>query len=294
MRAFRRMTPGKVFSYIFIVCALLLTALPLVWMLKTAFSFNRDLLENPTSPFPENFTFLNFKRVLGLASPEEMTLTGGIAKFDFVRYTLNSVIYMVTAVIGQVMFATIAGYVLARARFRGRNLLFSCFVAGMFVPAILLIIPNFLLVRDLGWIDTYAGIIVPSLLFAPFAVFFMRQYFLGFNGQVEEAARLDGLGLFGTLWRIVLPMSIPPMITLSIITAVAQWQDYFWPLLVGKSEQFRSLTVGLSVFNDQSRSLQVDWSGLMAASTITVLPIVIAVALVGKKIVGSIQFGGMK
>jgi multiple sugar transport system permease protein len=270
------------------------TVLPLLWMLKTAFSFNRDIFTDPASWVPPDFTLLNVKRVLGLATPEELALTGGIASIDFLGYLGNSLAFTLVTVAGQVAFCTAAGYAFARIRFRGREPLFVAFLAGMFIPAILVAIPNFVLVKDLGLINTFAGLVAPSLLMSPVAVFFMRQFFLGYPVQLEEAARLDGVGVLGTFIRIVVPTSIPPMITLAVIVGVTQWQEFLWPLLVAKSPESRTLTVGLSVFSDQSQGNQIDWSGLMAASTLSVVPVVIVLLLIGRRLVGSIQLGGLR
>lgn len=274
--------------------AVIITLLPIVWMVKTALSFNRDLFTDSGSWLPKQVTLLNFKRVLGLASPAEAAETGGVGSIEFLRYLGNSLLLTASAILGQVAFCTGAGYVFARVTFRGRNVFFTFFLAGLFIPSILIVIPNFVLIKDLGWIDTYRGLIAPFLLMSPFAIFFMRQFFLGFPAQLEEAARMDGLGVLGTFFRVVLPTSVPPMITLAVIVGVTQWQEFLWPLLVAKGPSVRPLTVGLSVFSDQSQGSQVDWSGLMAASTLSVVPVLLVLLAVGKRLVGSIQLGGLR
>jgi multiple sugar transport system permease protein len=122
----------------------------------------------------------------------------------------------------------------------------------------------------------------------------MRQFFISFPKEIEEAAEIDGLGVFGRLRMIVLPMSLPPIFTLALITGVTAWNEYLWPFLVANDENQRVLTVGLRVFLAQSPSTSPDWSGLMAATTLTVIPVVIILALFGKKMIGSIQLGGFK
>nr|WP_246311736.1 carbohydrate ABC transporter permease [Leifsonia naganoensis] len=265
-------------------------------MLKTAFSYNSDLLKDPGAWWPQDFTWINFARVLGLASAEDAAKSGGVTieGFGFLRYLWNSILFTGVAVIGQVAFCTAAGYVLARVRFRGREAVFVAFVAGLFIPAILTTIPNFVLIKDLGLINTFPGLVAPFFLMTPFAVFFMRQFFLGYPAQLEEAARIDGLGTLGVFGRIVIPTSIPPMITLAVIAGVAQWQEFLWPLLVTKSADAQPLTVGLATFSDQSLGSQVDWSGLMAASTLSIVPVILVLLLVGRRLVGSIQLAGLR
>lgn len=290
----RKLTPARVFGIVFMTIAVIVTVLPLLWMVKTALSFNKDLFIDPGAWIPQHITFLNFKRVLGFATPAETAETGGVASIDFLHYLGNSLLFTATAVIGQVAFCTAAGYVFARVQFRGRNAIFTMFLAGLFIPAILVVTPNFVLIKDLGWINTYQGLIAPFFLMSPFAIFFMRQFFLGYPAQIEEAARMDGLGVLGTFFRVIIPTSAPPMITLAVIVGVTQWQEFLWPLLVAKGVDVRPLTVGLSIFSDQSQGNQVDWSGLMAASTLSVVPVIIILLLVGKRLVGSIQLSGLR
>jgi multiple sugar transport system permease protein len=274
--------------------AAILTVLPLFWMLKTALSFNSELFTDPTAWIPAHITFLNFKRVLGLATAAEAAKTGGVASINFLHYLGNSFIFTFASVLGQVAFCTAAGYVLARVKFRGRNAIFTAFLAGLFIPSILIVLPNFLLIKQLGWIDTYQGLIAPFFLMSPLAIFFMRQFFLGYPSQLEEAARIDGLGTLGTFFRVVIPTSIPPMITLAVVVGVAQWQEFLWPLLVAQGDSIRPLTVAIAAFNSQSEANQPDWSGLMAASTLSVIPIILITLLIGRRLVGSIQLTGLR
>jgi multiple sugar transport system permease protein len=168
------------------------------------------------------------------------------------------------------------------------------FIAALMVPSIVLLIPNFVLIYDLGWINTYQGIIAPTLLMSPYAVFFLRQFFLGVNRDLEEAARLDGAGYFEVFWRIILPICSGPMLTLGIIVFITQWNDYLWPFLVGRDESVRVLTVALSVFRSQTPQGSPDWPGLMAGTLLASVPIILIFAFLGKRLANSIQFTGVK
>jgi len=162
------------------------------------------------------------------------------------------------------------------------------------VPGIVLFIPNFILVRQLGLINTFTGIVAPSFLMTPFAVFFMRQFFLGLNNELEESARLDGCTVIGVFWRIALPLISGPVLTLAILTFIGSWNDYLWPLLVGRDESVRVLTVALGVFRSQTAQGAPDWSGLMAGSLAAVAPTLLLFMVFGRKVVDSVQFSGFK
>jgi multiple sugar transport system permease protein len=146
----------------------------------------------------------------------------------------------------------------------------------------------------MGWIGTYKGIVAPSFFMTPFAVFFMRQFFLGQNKELEEAATLDGATKFGVFWRIGLPLSKGPILTLAILTFIQSWNDYLWPLLVGRDEKVRVLTVALGIFRQQTPQGAPDWAGLMAGATVSLIPTLIIFIFFGRKVVNSIQFTGFK
>jgi len=187
-----------------------------------------------------------------------------------------------------------AAYAFARLRFPLRDKIFFLYISGLMVPGIVLFIPNFVLMRNLGWLDTFQGIVAPVFLMTPFAVFFMRQFFLGFNKDLEEAARLDGLGHFGIYWRIALPLSKAPIITLAILTFIQNWNEYLWPFLVGRDESVRVLTVALGIFRSQTPQGAPDWSGLMAGTLIAIIPTLLIFMVLGRRVVDSIQFSGFK
>jgi multiple sugar transport system permease protein len=167
-------------------------------------------------------------------------------------------------------------------------------VGALMVPPIFTLLPNFTLVKDLGLINTFAGMVAPTLLMTPFAVFFLRQFFLSIPRDVEEAALLDGAGRWGIFFRVIVPMSRGPLITIGLTTTVWAWKDFLWPLLVGREEHTRVLTVALGVFLQQSPNTQPDWTGLMAGSTLSVLPVLVLLIFLGKRLVQSLNFTGIK
>jgi multiple sugar transport system permease protein len=282
-------------AWVFLGAVLFISLFPVFWMLRTALSPNMNLFSSELDLFPDGMSLNNFKRILGFASLEEAQAMGGSgASLNFLLYLWNSLKFTGAIVLGTVSFAVFGGYALARLNFRGRNAVFYILMSGLLVPGMFATIPNFILIIKLHLLNTFAGSIAPFVFGSPFAVFFMRQFFISFPKEIEEAAELDGLGVFGRLRRIVIPMSLPPIFTLALITGVGAWNEYLWPYLVANDENQRVLTVGLRVFLAQSPSTAPDWAGLMASTTMTVIPVIIILAVFGKKMIGSIQLGGFK
>jgi multiple sugar transport system permease protein len=286
---------GRIVAWATIVVTVLLTVLPFWWMIRTALSDNRALGAHATSLLPAETTLGAFKRVLGLQSQADALAQGGSgAEINFWLYLRNSVIVATTSTAGQVFFSALAAYAFARLRWPGRDKVFALFLATLIVPPIFTSLPNFLLIKNLGLLNTFPGIVLPSFLMTPFAIFFLRQFFLGISREIEEAAMIDGAGHGRIFFRIVLPMSAAPIATLCLLTYIASWNDYFWPLLVGQEEKVRVLTVGLGVFKAQSPQGAPDWAGLMAATLVAALPILLLFLAFGKRVVNSIGFTGLK
>ncbi|MET7399573.1 carbohydrate ABC transporter permease [Dactylosporangium sp. NPDC005572] len=291
----RRLTPGRLLAWTVLVVFLAVTILPFYWMVRTAITPAADLYTDSTGLVPQHPTMINFWRVLGFVDDETARAAGGSgAKINFWRYTVNSLIYSGLIAVVQTFCCAMAGYAFARLRFPGRDLLFGVMIAALMVPPIFTLLPNFALVKNLGLINTFAGMVAPSLLMTPFAVFFLRQFFLSVPREVEEAAVIDGAGRWGIFWRVIVPMSRGPLITIALTTSVWAWKDYLWPLLVGRGEENRVLTVALGVFLQQSPNTRPDWTGLMAGSTLSVLPVLLLLIFLGKRLVQSLNFTGIK
>jgi multiple sugar transport system permease protein len=268
---------------------------PFWWMIRTALTPAADLYTDNAGLLPGNPTLVNFTRVLGLTTEAEARAAGGSgAHINFARYLLNSAVYCGLIASAQTLFCAMAGYAFARLRFPGRDLVFAIVIGALMVPPIFTLLPNFVLVKDLGLINTMAGMVAPTILMTPFAVFFLRQFFLSLPRDVEEAAILDGTGPWGMFWRVALPMSRGPLITIGLTTTVWAWKDFLWPLLVGRGEDNRLVTVALGVFLQQSPNTQPDWTGLMAASTLSVVPVLVLLIFMGKRLVQSLNFTGTK
>lgn len=291
----RRLTPGRVLAWAFMVVVILVTLFPFYWMLRTALSTNAGLQANPASWLPPEFTWGAFRRVLGMATTEEALAEGGAGTaLNFWRYLLNSVVVATMVTVGQIFFSAMAAYAFSRLRWPGRDKVFALFLAGLMVPTIFTLLPNFVLIKELGLVDTLLGIALPSLFMTPFAVFFLRQFFMGVPAELEEAALLDGVSRTGVFFKVILPLSAAPLATLSVLSYITAWNEYFWPLMVSYTDSSRILTVALGVFRSQSPQTGTDWAGLMAATLIAALPMIALFAVFAKRIINSIGFSGIK
>ncbi|GAA4475048.1 carbohydrate ABC transporter permease [Phytohabitans houttuyneae] len=291
----KKLTPGRLLAWAVLVAVIVVTIFPFWWMVRTALTPAADLYTDNAGLLPRDPTLVNFARVLGLTTEAEARAAGGSgAHINFARYLLNSIVYCGLIASFQTLFCAMAGYAFARLRFPGRDLVFAIVIGALMVPPIFTLLPNFILVKELGLMNTMAGMVAPTILMTPFAVFFLRQFFLSLPRDVEEAAILDGNGAWGIFWRIALPMSRGPLITIGLTTTVWAWKDFLWPLLVGRGEQNRLVTVALGVFRQQSPNTQPDWTGLMAASTLSVIPVLVLLIFVGKRLVQSLNFTGSK
>ncbi|MGI5460617.1 carbohydrate ABC transporter permease [Streptomyces sp. CA-249302] len=291
----RRPSLGRIAAWAVMAAIVLVTLLPFYWILRTALSTNSGLAAHPGDPLPVDITTGGFERALGLQSTKEAIAQGGAGGgLKFWRYLLNSVIVSTLITVCQIFFSAMAAYAFARLRWRGRDKVFGLFLAGLMVPAIFTLLPNFVLIKQLGLVDTLLGISLPTMFMTPFAVFFLRQFFMNIPSEVEEAALLDGAGKVRIFFRVLLPMASTPIMTLAVLTYITAWNDYFWPLMVSYSDSSRVLTVALAVFRAQTPQTGTDWSGLMAATLIAALPMLALFGFFARRIVGSISFTGIK
>ncbi|MBS5745747.1 carbohydrate ABC transporter permease [Cutibacterium avidum] len=291
----KRLTVGRIIGWAFMLIILFITLFPFYWILRTALSSNSMLATNPDSLLPVGTNLGGFGRVFGKQDVATAVAQGGSgASMNFWRYLLNSVVVatMITAV--QTLSCAMAAYAFARLKWRGRDTIFAIFLGAMMIPSIFTLLPNFVLMKHLHLIDTLLGIMLPTLLISPFAVFFLRQFFMNISREVEEAALIDGASKTRVFWQLVLPMSSAPIATLALLTYITAWNEYFWSLMISYTDKSRVLTVALGVFRAQSPQSGTDWSGLMSATLVSALPMLILFACFAKRIVNSIGFNGIK
>jgi len=263
-----------------------------------AFSTTKDLMGNPASLLPVHFTLDAFKRVFGLVDVNEIIIQGGnVQKLDFLLYFRNTFIVTTTIVFAGLIFNSMAAYAFARLKFPGRNLLFGLYIMALVMPTVLNLIPNFILINQLHINNSLIGIIAPGFFGNAFGVFFLRQIFLNVNKELEEAAKLDGASINRIFFSIVLPMTLSSLVTMSILSYVAAWNEFQWAYFAGGQgavEQSTVMTVALAHFRAQQQSGVPDFPGMMAGTLISAIPIIVAFMLFGRKAIDSIRFNGYR
>ncbi|MDF1490169.1 carbohydrate ABC transporter permease [Tessaracoccus caeni] len=290
----KKWTPGRIVAWAILILFIFISLAPFYWVLRTSLSTNGALASNSANLLPADFNLGAYKRVFGLQTAAEAIAEGGSgASINFWSFMLNSIIFATVTTAGAVFFSSMAAYAFSRLQWKHRDKVFGLFLATVLVPPIFTALPNFLLVRSLGLLGTHLGMMLPYIFMTPFAIFFMRQFFLSMSREVEEAAMLDGARQWRIFFQIVLPQASAPLATLALLTFMQQWNEYFWPLLVS-NENTRVLTVGLGVFKASSPQGAPDWSGLMAATLVSATPVLILFFFFGKRIVNSIGFNGTK
>jgi multiple sugar transport system permease protein len=284
-----------VLAWVYVVVILFITLFPFYWILRTSLSNNYALPRHPSSPLPVGFTVGPYLRVFGLESARDAAAEGGSgASINIVHYLRNSIIYATLSTTLTVFFSAMAAYAFSRLYWRGRDLMFRILLSAILVPGILTLLPNFVLIKELGLLNSFAGMVLPTALFSAFSIFFLRQFMLSLSTEVEEAALIDGAGRIRTFFRVTVPMSVGPLTTLSILGFITAWNDYFWPLLVTSDDSVQPLTLGLAVFKQSSPQASPDWAGLMAATLVAALPMLLLFLVFGRRIVNSIGFTGIK
>jgi multiple sugar transport system permease protein len=248
---------------------------PFAWMLSTSLKEPGDVFIYPPQWIPEPVQWENYQET--------------VTVMPFGRFYLNSAIQAVAVTVLQLVTASLAAFAFARLRFRGRDLLFLLYLATMMIPFPVTMIPNFVIMRYLNWIDTFRALILPPA-FSAFSTFLLRQYFMSIPVEMDDAARVDGASSFRIWWQIILPLSGPALATLAIFTFLGQWNSFLWPLIVTNSESMRTLPVGLATFQSQ---YSVQWHLLMAGSVIAVLPILVIYIAGQKWFVRGITLTGM-
>jgi len=252
------------------------TLMPFIWMVLTSFKDMNELFSYPPTWFPHEFHFENFKNAFEAA--------------PFGRYYLNSIFVAITVTIGQLFTCSLAAYAFARIKFWGREVLFFIFLGTMMIPYHVTMIPSFMVLYWLGWVDSYKALIVPGLASA-FGTFLLRQFFLTIPQDLEDAAYMDGCSRFGVLWRIIVPLAKPALATLAIFTFMGVFNDFIWALIVINSEQLQTVQLGLAVFRDR---YVTEWDLLMAGSVTATLPILIIFFFAQKYFIKGITLSGLK
>jgi ABC-type glycerol-3-phosphate transport system permease component len=265
-----------VVSYVVLAGLALLVLLPLIWMVSTSLKIPSETFTTPIQWVPTDPQWQNYPEAYGRA--------------DFNRYFVNSIIVTAVATSIHVVFASLAGYGLAKYRFVGARWLLIAILATLMLPIEVIMLPLFLTVKDFGWLNTYQGIIAPHIGDA-FGVLLMRQYFLSLPNSLIEAARIDGAGHLRTFFSIAVPLSRPAIATLAIFMARETWDEFLWPFLVVSSDSMRTVPIGIQTF---ARAELSNFPHVMAISTIATIPLVLMFIVFQRQFIRGIQMTGIR
>lgn len=269
-------TLSRILLYIVLLLVSLFFVLPLLWMLSTSLKPFAEWVQ--PNWIPRAPTLKNFSSIFSDPS------------LPAVRWFFNSLAVASMFTVLVVVIDALAAYAYARMSFPGRNLLFGLLLATLVMPGIMFLVPNYLTVNRLGWLDSYQGVIAPGLS-GVFGVFFLRQFFQSIPRELEEAATIDGASTWTTFIRIVLPLAQGALATLAVITFLESWNSFLWPLLILNDRPMQTLPVGLATLQGQ---YTFDYGKLMAGATVTALPVLIIYAFLQRYIVQSVAMTGLK
>lgn len=269
---------GHVGVWVLLSALGVLWMVPFLWMVSSSIKTLSEIYQFPPTWLPAEMQWFNY--------------VNAWTRLPFGRFYLNSTVVTSATVIGALLTSSMGGYSFARLRFPGRDKLFLAYIATMMIPFTVLMIPLYVIMRSFGFLDTLQAMILPSL-FTAWGTFLMRQYMLALPRELEESAKVDGAGYFGIYWRIILPLCKPVLATLAIFTFLGTWNAFLWPLIVTNTIDNKTVPLGITMFQS-FRAMRTPWHFVMAASTFTIIPIMIAFIVGQKYYVRGIQISGLK
>ncbi len=267
---------GRLIAQLCLLAGAAWMALPFLWMLSSSVKTDDVIFQWPPLWIPSHLVWSNYAEVFHL--------------LPMTRFILNSSIVAVSVTLGQLLFCSLSSFAFARLRFWGRDTIFAIYLATLMIPFHVRLVPIFLIMKVLGWLDTYQVLIVPGL-FSVYGTFLFRQFFLTIPQELEDAARIDGCTSLGVLRHVILPLSGPVMATLGLFTFLGEWNDFLWPLVMTSSLQMRTIQVGLALLQNEDFTR---WTVLMAGSVISLLPTTVLFLLTQRYFVRGITITGMK
>ncbi len=255
----------------------IITFVPFAWALSASFKPLSEIVSGGTNLIPHQFTLENYKQIF-------------IQEPLFGRWLLNSVVVAGSVTLFNLLFNSMAGYALARIQFPGNRVWFVLILAVLMIPGQITLIPSFLILKSLGWLNSYQALIIPNIANATF-IFMMRQFFINFPKDLEEAAALDGLGYLETFFKIVLPLAKPALATQAIFIFMGAWNNFLTPLIILSDSEMFTLPLGLNTFKGQYISY---WNYIMAASMMFTLPALAIYAFFNRYFIQGVTFTGSK
>ncbi len=271
-----KMYGWRTIQYFILIGAAVVIAFPFVWMVFTSLKLESEIVRFPPALLPESVSFISYLDIW--------------ERIPFLKFFRNSIIFAVSVTVISLLFDSMAAYAFARLNFRGKDVLFVLVLVALMIPIQVTIIPLFILLNKFGWIDTYAGLIVPRITNA-FGIFMLRQFFIGLPKELDESARIDGCSEFRLYWQIIMPLAKPALASLALFHFMYNWNDLLWPLIITSTDDLRTLPAGLALFMGQH---VVEYGVLTAGAAIALAPLIIAFLLAQKHFIQGIAFTGLK
>jgi multiple sugar transport system permease protein len=270
-------TKSRWWLYVILTAAVLCVAAPFAWMLLGSFKSTTELRQSPPTWWPEDPSLDNYTQLF--------------SRLNFDVYFRNSAIVAIVVTVGNLIFCSMLGYALAMLDFRGKKLLFALVMGTLLIPGVVTFVPLFVLVANAGLVDTLPGLFLPWLV-GPFGVFLMRQFILGLPRDLLDAGRVDGAGELRIFARIILPLCGPALATLGILTFLASWNNFLWPLVVAQTEDSYTLPVALALYSKGQNA--TNYGLLLAGATVVVMPILLLFLAFQRKFIEGIATTGIK
>ena len=271
----KRIPVHILFIYLVLVALVVMTNYPFLWMITTSLKSRSEVFVFPPKFLPEALIWSNYSDAWNMS--------------DWPRYFTNTLITTIIPTIGQMLFGSLAAYAFTR-KFKGSKFLFTLFLGTMMIPSQATLVPNYVILRNLGWINTFKGLTVPFIS-SSFAVFLLRQYFLTIPKDYEDAAVIDGCGPFHFLFKILIPLSKPALVTVALFSIMERWNDFIWALIMTTKDNMRTVQVGMAVFQSEAGT---EWTLMMAAATFISLPVIIFFLFVQDKFIEGVMTTGIK
>lgn len=265
----------KILEYIFLFFTAGVFLIPIVWMFATSLKASNETITIPPTLLGSTIEWGNYVKAWNFLP------------FDI--FMMNSFIVSISVTIMVVFSSSLAAYAFARIKFKGRDSFFLLYLGTLMIPQQVTMIPLFIIMKNIGWVDTYAALILP-VSFTAFGTFLMRQFFLTIPYELEEAGRIDGCSAFGLFSRIIMPMSKPALSTLAIFSFIGQWRNFLWPLIVINRTEMKTLPLGIRMFQGQYGT---EWNLLMCATAIVIIPSILIFIILQKYLVEGISLSGM-
>jgi multiple sugar transport system permease protein len=268
-----------IFVYALVLAGAMLTAMPFVWMFLTSFKGSSDVASIPMRWLPTVWRFDNYGAIWDMV--------------PFTRFYLNSIFIAVTQTLGVLLTSSMAAFAFARIKFYGRDVIFILYLGTIMIPGWVTLLPSFLIIRDLGWLNTYQGVIIPGLT-SVMGTFLLRQFFLSVPKDYEDSAFLDGANRWNIYSRIVIPLARPALLTVGLMTFMGSWNSLLWPMLIMSDVEKQTLPLGLARLALTGGWVRIEWGPLMAATLLSLLPVIIIYLFLQNYFIKGIALSGLK